>query len=149
MKTLIIYDSVHGNTEKIAKAIGDQIPGDVKIIKPQEAGDLEMGSADLLIIGSPTYGGRPTKPILEFLDKISPDVLKKARFFAFDTRIAAKWVKIFGFASGKITSYLKSKGCSVISEPEGFMVSGTEGPLVEGETVRASNWAKNIVSKIQ
>jgi len=31
MKTLIVYDSVYGNTEKIAKAIGGAITGDVKL----------------------------------------------------------------------------------------------------------------------
>ena len=32
MKTLIVYDSVHGNTEKIARAIGDAIAGEVEAV---------------------------------------------------------------------------------------------------------------------
>ena len=31
MKTLVVYDSVYGNTEEIAKAIGDAISGEVKL----------------------------------------------------------------------------------------------------------------------
>lgn len=33
MKALVVYDSVYGNTEKIAKAIGGAIIGDVKVLR--------------------------------------------------------------------------------------------------------------------
>jgi hypothetical protein len=29
--------------------------------------------------------------------------------------------------------------------PEGFLVKGTEGPLIEGEAERTAGWAKEIV----
>jgi len=38
MKTLIVYDSVYGNTEKIARAIAAAIApsGEVKVLRPGE-----------------------------------------------------------------------------------------------------------------
>lgn len=65
MKALIIYDSVYGNTEKIARAIaGAMTPSDgVKVLRAGEADPLELESIDLLIVGSPTHGGRPTPAI--------------------------------------------------------------------------------------
>ena len=33
MKTLVIYDSVYGNTEKVAKAIGEAIGGVVRVAR--------------------------------------------------------------------------------------------------------------------
>jgi flavodoxin len=61
MAALVIYDSMYGNTEKIAKAIGGAIAGDVKIILAGEASPSQLESVDLLIVGSPTQGFRATK----------------------------------------------------------------------------------------
>ena len=33
MKVLVVYDSAYGNTEKIARAIGSAISGDVKVLR--------------------------------------------------------------------------------------------------------------------
>ena len=58
MKALIVYDSVYGNTEKIAKAIGGAITGEVRVLRVDESNSAELESIDLLIVGSPTQGGR-------------------------------------------------------------------------------------------
>ena len=63
MKTLIVYDSAYGNTEKIAKAIGDAITGEAKVLRVSEVNPSEFKTFDLLIVGSRTYGGRPTQAI--------------------------------------------------------------------------------------
>ena len=67
MKALIVYDSTYGNTEKIAKAIGVAIPGEVKVQRAAEVDVVELNSYDLLIIGSPTQGGRPMSSVMELL----------------------------------------------------------------------------------
>jgi flavodoxin len=54
MRTLIVYDSVHGNTEKVAQAIGDALAGEVRVCRPDEAGGAELNALDLLVVGSPT-----------------------------------------------------------------------------------------------
>ena len=144
MKALVIYDSLYGNTEKIAKAIGGAITGEVKVLPVGQANPAELKSLDLLIVGSPTQGGRATKPMQAFLDKIPDTFLKGINIAAFDTRIPAKWVKIFGYAAGRIAGRLKAKGGNLVAPPEGFFVTGNKGPLKEGELERAAGWAKGI-----
>jgi flavodoxin I len=145
MKALIVYDSLYGNTEQIAKAIGGAITGDVNVLHVSETNPAELGSFDLLIVGSPTQGGRPTKTIQELLGKIRADALKNVSVTSFDTRIQTKLVKIFGYAAGRIANSLKDKGGTLIASAEGFFVKSTKGPLVEGELERAAAWAKGIL----
>ncbi|MFO7995611.1 MAG: flavodoxin, partial [Dehalococcoidia bacterium] len=64
---------------------------------------------------------------------------------AFDTRVPAKWVKILGFAAGKIADSLKKKGATLMASPEGFFVKGKEGPVKAGELERAAGWARGIL----
>ena len=147
MKALIVYDSVYGNTEKIAKSIGDAITGDVKVLRIGEVNPGELESIDFLIVGSPTYGGRPTPAIKDFLNKVSETAIKGINVAAFDTRLSARWVRIFGYAAGKIASSLKRKGGNLILSPEGFFVKGSKGPLKEREAERAASWVEGIVKR--
>ena len=145
MKTLIVYDSVHGNTEKIAQAIGDAITGEVEVLRVGEVNSSGLKTFDLLIVGAPTHGGKPTQPIRDWLNKVPTPAFEGANVAAFDTRIPAKWVRIFGYAAPRIAGSLRKKGGTLIASPEGFFVEGTEGPLTEGELERAAGWAKEIV----
>jgi flavodoxin I len=72
MKALVVYDSVYGNTEKIAKAIGEAIApsGEVKLVRVGEANPSQLTPVDLLIVGSPTHAGRPVQAVQEFLKKV-------------------------------------------------------------------------------
>jgi flavodoxin I len=146
MKTLIIYDSLYGNTEQIAKAIGGAFEADVKV-RVKEASAAELASYDLIIVGSPTQGGRPTKPMMVFLDKLPADALKNKKVAAFDTRGKGMFYKIFGWAATRIADTLKDKGGNLVAPGEGFFVKGVKGPLVEGELERAAAWAKAIAAK--
>jgi flavodoxin len=149
MKTLVVYDSVYGNTAEIAKSIGAAIGSEAKVIKAAEAGTADLEAVKLLIAGSPTYGGRPTPGLKTFLDKIQSGSLKNVNIAAFDTRAAQKWVKVFGYAAGKIEKTLTGNGGNAVVKPEGFFVSGTKGPLIDGELKRAGEWAKGIVAEIK
>jgi flavodoxin I len=144
METLIVFDSKYGNTEKIAKAIYDAVNGNVRVIRASIANPAELGAVDLLIVGSPINGGRPTPAIQGFLDGLTEFSVKGKKVAAFDTRFSKRWVKVFGFAADKILDNLKSKGGIIASSPEGFFVKGTKGPLKEGELERAAGWAKEI-----
>ena len=42
MKALIVYDSMYGNTEKIAKSIGGAITGGVKVLPIGEAKIMQV-----------------------------------------------------------------------------------------------------------
>jgi len=146
MKILIVYDSAYGNTEKIAKSIGNALSGDVKVIHASNVNLSDLESTSFLIVGSPTYAGRPTPSVQNFLKKIPKSSLKDIKVAAFDTRVSAKFAKIFGYASNRIAKILKAKGGTLTISPQGFFVKGTEGPLYKGEEERATGWAKKIIS---
>ncbi len=147
MKTLIVYDSAYGNTAKIAEAIGNNITGEVKIVRPGEVNLAELKTLDLLIVGSPTQGGRPTQAMQDLLDKISESILKGINVAAFDTRYSTRLVSIFGYAADRIANDLESNGGFLIVPPEGFFVKGKQGPLKAGELERAASWASGMQSK--
>ena len=144
MKALIVYDSTYGNTEKIAKAIGAALTGEVKVLRAGEGNPAELNAFDLLVIGSPTYGGRPMPSVAELLNKIPESAIKGKNIAAFDTRIPTKLAKIFGYAADRIAKNLKEKGGNLVVPGEGFFVNGKEGPLKEGELERAASWAKEL-----
>lgn len=144
MKALIVYDSLYGNTENIAKAIGGAITGEVKVLPVGDVNPAELKTMDIIIVGSPTQAGRPMKAMQAFLDKIPDASLKGIKVAAFDTRVPSKIVVIFGYAAGRIADNLKRKGGTLATSPEGFFVTGTKGPLKEGELERAADWAKGI-----
>ena len=147
MKALVIYDSQFGNTEQIAKAIGGGIEGEVKVVRFGDVKAAELGSYDLLIVGSPTQGGRYTMSMKGFLDTIPSDSLKNVRVAAFDTRLKTKLVKIFGYAATRIADTLKIKGGNLVAPAEGFLVKGAKGHILDGELERAAAWAKDIAAK--
>ena len=153
MKTLIIYDSIYGNTGEIAKAIGSAIAGDVQVLRVGSANASELKSVELLIVGSPTVGFRPIKPVQDFINGITRDTLKGVNVAAFDTRIQASEtgkglrfiMKVGCYAAPRILHDLAKKGGKQVAEPEGFFVKDKEGPLKDGESQRAVNWADSIV----
>lgn len=147
MKALVIYDSLYGNTEQIAKAIGGGIGADAKVVRSAEADIGALGGYDLIIVGAPTQAGRPMKTAQAFLDKIPAGALKDKKVAAFDTRGKTWIVKIFGWAADRIAKALVEKGGNLIVPAEGFFVKATKGPLVEGELERASAWGKAIAVK--
>lgn len=147
MKSLVIYDSTYGNTEKIAQAIAAALPDEAKAVRSKDAGIAELASTDLLILGAPTNGGRPTPEMLKFLQKLTKSNVGGKKAASFDTRISARWVGIFGYAAGKIAKRLQKQGASLVADPEPFFVQGTEGPLKDGEEERAAAWAKELAGK--
>lgn len=105
----------------------------------------QLTGLKLLIVGSPTQGGRPTPPIQDFLNNVPEPAIKGINVAAFDTRFSTRLVGIFGYAAGRIADSLKRNGGTLIASPKGFFVKGKEGPLKEGELERAASWAKVIV----
>jgi flavodoxin I len=147
MKTLVVYDSIYGNTETIAQAIGGAIPGEVQVkrVGQVNAGDLE--AVDLLIIGSPTHGALPTQAVQGLIEGIGPPARETARVATFDTRLTWIFLERWGgFAAPKMATTLKEKGWTLAGAPGGFFVRGLKkGPLKRGEVDRAAAWAKGLV----
>ncbi len=155
MKILVVYDSVFGNTEKIAQTIGSAVGsrGEVRILRVGEVTSEELSAVGALFVGSPTRGFRPTPAVTNLLKGISAVALKGVRVAAFDTRISMSDTKspilrflvgLFGYAAKPIADRLQRKGGQLALSPEGFIVKGTEGPLAEGELERAAAWAKGL-----
>jgi flavodoxin len=167
VNTLIVYDSVFGNTEKIAFAIGasigaatgapvDGLPGpqgNCQTLSVSQVTPEKMRGLDLLIIGSPTRGFRPTEGMAKLLGGLSNKQLQGVRVAAFDTRIALEQIESSvlrfivdkgGYAARTIAKTLQKKGGDLIAPPEGFYVTGEQGPLKEGELERAAEWARQF-----
>ena len=142
MKTLVVYDSLYGNTAQVAKAIGAAVAGESQVLRVAQANPSELGSFDLVVVGAPTQGGRATEAMQAFLARVP--ALEGARVAVFDTRLRAKWVKVFGYAAGKIAERMESLGATLVTEPEGFIVESKKGPLAGGELERAGAWAKDL-----
>ncbi len=154
MKALVIYDSVFGNTEKVAQAIGKALgTKSITVKKVTEVGDSDLKDVDWIITGSPTRAFRPSEGMTAFLKKLAMGSLKGIRAVVFDTRIPLETIKSKafrfivskgGYAAPAMAKVLQTKGAEVVGKPEGFFVLESEGPLAEGELERAAAWVKSI-----
>lgn len=156
MKALVVYDSFFGNTKQVALAIGDGLTSEesCETLHVSDATPEHLKGLDILIVGSPTRAFRPTKPITDFLNSIPRDGLKGIKVAAFDTRMSTADVRprflstmvgLFGYAAKPIADKLAKKGGTLIAQPEGFFVKGSEGPLKDNELERASAWVKSAM----
>ncbi len=153
MKSLVVYDSVFGNTEKVAQAMATAIGG--QAIKIDALGADALEGVALLLVGSPTRAFRPTPAISTWLKGLPAGKLAGVRAAAFDTRISVEdansailrvMVKLFGWAAKPIAKGLAKAGGQLAAEPEGYYVGASEGPLKEGELERAVAWAQALAS---
>lgn len=154
MTILVVHDSAYGNTAKIADAIAAVLPdaGPAHRITEIAAGSLPQ-ALSLLVAGSPTQGGQPTKAMQQWVASIAPARLAGVRVSAFDTRMEPKaqgfalklLMGIIGFAAPRILSGLEARGGIAAAPAEGFVVEGREGPLRQGELERAAAWARSLI----
>jgi flavodoxin len=145
MKTLVVYDSLYGNTKTIAQAVGDAIPGEVEVVHVGEAMASGLEAYELLVVGAPTHGARPSPDAQKYLDRIQAPTLQGTKVAGFDTRMTNRLITLFGTAAPKIAKALEKKGGTLAGPPGGFYVTGGEGPLKEGEVERAVAWAKGLL----
>jgi flavodoxin I len=155
MKAVIIYDSVFGNTEKIARSIAEGLPAsyEFELCKASAATLQQIEGVQLLVVGSPTRSFNATPALVAFLDSLPADSIKGVRSAAFDTRLLMSGIKglLFkkiidkgGYAGKLIAARLEQKGAVQVLPDEGFFVSGEEGPLVTGELERAKEWGSKL-----
>ncbi|MEO5807832.1 flavodoxin domain-containing protein [Devosia sp.] len=155
MNVTILFDSIFGNTAKVAHAVADALGRDnqVRLATMQDAGETDLSSTDLLIIGSPTRGFRPTPQIQEYLAGLDgfPNGMVAA---VFDTRLdletvqpePLRWViDVGGYANHHMAAALRGHGIELRGAPGAFLVTGNEGPLKAGEIERAREWARTLI----
>jgi flavorubredoxin len=131
-KALVVYDSVYGNTEKVAKALAAGLENggaDVAVAKVETVRSNELGEFDLLCVGSPTHAWNASKPTKEFLERLKDlKGLTGKKAFAFDTKMKSR---LAGNAGGKIEGKLKDAGFTIIKSSKSAIVKSREGPLEE------------------
>lgn len=141
MNALVVFDSNYGNTQKIAEAIAGELGA--RAINVSDLGQENLDLVQMIVVGSPIIGWRPTEKISGFLDGLEDGRLKGTKAAAFDTRVKS-WYS--GNASKKIAKKLQKAGAEMVGEPNCFYVKDKEGPLAKGEIEKAVAWAKSLKS---
>jgi flavodoxin len=157
MRGLVVYDSVHGNTEQVAQAVAQALGlPESEARRVGEVGPEELSDLDVLVVGAPTHAFQPSPKAKAFLKSIPRGSLNGVKVAAFDTRISVEdtdsailsfMVKLFGYAAKPMANRLKRKGGELALPPEGFYVKDTEGPLKEGELERAADWVRPLAEE--
>lgn len=153
MKISIIYDSLYGNTEKIAQTIKEVLEknNDIDVKKVTDAKLKDFQEKDLVIIGSPTHTGRPSKAMQVLLNMLPKESLKGSKLAVFDTSMATYKqnffmkgvIKFFGYSAPRVANILKRKGAEILSV-QSFFVMNMKGPLKDDEIQRAKKWASGL-----
>lgn len=169
MRVVIGYESMYGNTRRIAEAIGTGFhPDDDVSIVPTSRIDLTRTTPDLLILGTPTHahglpGPSSRRAALETaqtaneqhdvdadaaVDTGTREWLSQlpARLdvavATFDTRFRPPaWM--VGHPARRVARMLRRRGARLLSRPESFFVDKHE-QLRPGEVERARSWGASI-----
>ena len=169
MRALIVYESIYGNTHKVAARVAAGLDPrvDVHVVPINDATEELVGRADVVIVGGPTHAHGLTstssrKGARESADKpgsgldLDPDAagpglrdwlgtlaaVQGTLAGAFDTRLDAAAV-LTGRASHGIARRLRSHGFTIVAEPESFLV-GKNNRLLPGEAARATAWGAHL-----
>jgi hypothetical protein len=158
MKALVVYESMFGNTERVASAVtrGLRQEGlDADLVEVGSAPAVLPTDLDLLVVGAPTHAfslsrrstredavrqGAPADRarlgLREWLGSVRFDPSRTPSFAAFDTRIGkVRWLpKAAGPAAVRLA---QKHGLQTAKRPVAFVVADLQGPLVEGEIARA------------
>lgn len=143
MKTLVVYDSSFGNTKKVAEETAKVL--EAKVVSVKEFKKDDLSEVNVLILGSPIIGWKPTVSTQAFLDKFEAKSLEGVKATTFDTRVK---LFIHGDAMGKMAVSLKNLGANIFTEPMAFYVAGPQNApyLLDGELEKAKGWAEKIAA---
>lgn len=175
MRTVIVYESLFGNTRKIAEAVAEGIrtqqPGaEVSCVPVAEGTAAVITGADLLILGGPTHmrgmsSGMTRKMGVQGEQKKAPDVHVEPGFDGPGLRgwlhglgkptgssSAAAFdtrasVRMAGGAAPGIARRLRRHGYRILAK-EGYLIDDTQGPLRAGELDRARDWGASLSRKL-
>jgi len=173
MDVAVVYESIFGNTRSVAEAIAagvrDADPAArVSVLRAAEAKPADVAGAGLLVVGGPTHimrmssartrqqglasvqkgqgAHRPPEPaaagpgIREWLAGL-PAAPAGGQAAAFDTRLG---YPLSGSAAGPAARELRRHGYRLAAKAAGFIVTGSEGPLRDGELDRARTWGASL-----
>ncbi|MBG6237850.1 hypothetical protein IWX78_000805 [Mycetocola sp. CAN_C7] len=172
MKALVIYESMFGSTHELADAIADGLRDscEVDVIRADEVQQVEVDTADLLVVGGPTHahslsteasrreaarmstdpgGGlhledpSMTEGLRGWLDDVTT---LPTQIAAFDTRSDMPRL-LTGAASKRIERELRHKGAVAVVPAESFLVEKYAG-LKAGELERGRAWGRTVAEKM-
>jgi len=166
MKALVVYESLFGNTEKIAREVasGLELRGaDVTVAPVGSVDPNDLAAYDVVVAGSPTHafsmprsvtradavrhGADPTceaAGLREWIEHLEPQVGARPTFAVFDTRRDVRSRHLTGSAARSATRALRRRHRALADVPASFYVGGTSGPLLPGEVVRARAWGSRL-----
>jgi len=135
MKVLIIFDTKHGNTQKVAELIADGI----------NSVENEDKAYDLLLIGSPNHAKSHVKSIKKFINNLPNSQLKFNSFAVFDTYMG----KDFEKAAKKMEKQINEKLPDSTTALPGLSikVGGMKGPIVEEDLSKCKEYGIKLVKK--
>jgi flavodoxin len=167
MKTLVVYESMFGNTGAIARAIASGLEGhcDVEVHDVQDVPAEAVRTADLIVAGGPTHAFSMSRPstradavkqgapqrdaatgLREWLAELSSSP-HTALVATFDTRVD-KVRLLPGCAAKSALKTVHRLGYRTAAKPHSFYVSDTHGPLLPGEADRARAWGETLGAEL-
>lgn len=162
---LIVYESMFGNTARIALAIRDGLREYVaaEAVPVNRAPDTVPDGVRLVVVGGPTHAFSLSRPstrqdaakqgdlvmpvevgIREWLAALEPATGPRApRVATFDTRIA-RVRRLPGSAARSAAKLLRRMGYQLLTTSESFFVNETTGPIKDIEIERARHWGAEL-----
>ncbi len=150
MNSLVVYESMFGNTQKVAEIIGKALGsyGYAPVIDVESADAFKLDRVDLLVVGGPTQAHGMSPTMRTYLGALLAKTPAGIPVAAFDTRLKGPGV-LWGSAAKGIAEQFRRAGFEVVAPPESFLVEGMKEPrLVDGEGERAQTWATAIGSRV-
>lgn len=163
MKALVVYESMWGNTEQVARAIAEGLRDTmaVEVVEVTRAPGQPGDDVTLVVAGGPTHAFSMTRPstradafkqgatqgsaesgLREWLEAL-PSGHHEQRLATFDTRVD-KVRHLPGSAAKKAAKTGRRHGFKAAAHAESFYVHDTDGPLLDGELDRASAWGREL-----
>lgn len=171
MRTLIVYESLFGNTEQLARRVAAGLTrggASVEVAEVKGISPETLGECDLLVLGAPTHafslsrastrdsavqqGAERSHAVLgarEWLEALgrAPHEHAQPRVAVFDTRVT-KVKRIPGSASRKAAKMFKEQGYTLVEKPASFFVHDVAGPIEPGELDRAEAWGTHLATLV-
>ena len=149
MKVLIVFDTKHGNTQKVADLIADGINSvegtETEVVNVKDFELSENKTYDLILIGSPNHVGSHVKSIKKFIKNLSSSSLKASSFAAFDTYMRKDFEKAVKKMEKQISENLPD---STMALPGlSIKVGGMKGPIVEEDLSKCKEYGIKLAKK--
>jgi flavodoxin len=150
MNALVVYYSLFGNTQRVAKEIAAVFGkvGTASIRGVEELSTDDLKDIDLLVMGTPTHRMNLPQVVRSALEKLPRRGLRDMYYAAFDTSYDVSAFLARFTASKKLDRKLRKLGGKRLFPPQTFHVHPHhEGPLLDGEIQRAKVWADAILAE--